>query len=320
MHEPVDRWLSLLRCPADGGTLGHDGAGPLVCDRCGSAYPVEDGICRFVGPGAGLDSPLKRQEMAARDAEAPGYDEMFSPRRNALDLPPCLNALAPRREDRVAEIGCGTGRLTLRFAHRVECVIALDFSWQSLRLLRERLPARARDKVVLAQADACAPPLAAGAFSKVACFDTLQHLPTPEARRQAVRAGARLLAPGGTFTCTAYHWSRQKRRAAARGEGDYTRKHGLHESGIPYWNFEEHELRELWGENGLRVDRVEGLTIGFRGAGLLGPLLVPVHRLLAPTRWGLARAQAILIRGRAAEGACPEERRGGAERATHGTA
>src|SRR5947199_694 len=81
---------------------------------------------------------------------------------------------------------------------------------------RHHLPASARPHALLVQADACRPPLAAGMFNKVGAFGLLHHLPTDDMRRQAVRAAARLLAPGGTFTAAVYHWSQQKRAAAAR--------------------------------------------------------------------------------------------------------
>lgn len=302
MSSSLADWSDLLRCPADGSELREDGPA-LNCPVCGSRYPSTDGIVRFVqADGApSLDHDEKVREMHARDADAVTYDGMFAQRELAVEVPPCLDALEAAPGDVVCELGAGTGRFTLRFADRVARVVALDFSLTSLELLRDRLGPARRAKVLLVQADACRPPLRRGAFDKVASFGMLHHLPDESLRNGVVRAAAELLRPRGTFTCSAYHWSRQKRAASARNEGDYVHKTGHHDSGIFYYNFEEPEMRGAWESAGLRVDRVRGLQIGFRGAGLLGPLQVPVNRLLAGTSWGIARSHMLLVRGRKPE-------------------
>jgi SAM-dependent methyltransferase len=298
MRLPLAPWLDLLRCPADGSELREQGAS-LRCVVCSACYPYADGIVRFVqADGAPpLDHELKMREMASRDAEAEAYDAMFDPRATAIEVPPCLDALAPAPADVVCELGAGTGRFTVRFADRVSRLVALDFSLRSLLVLRDRLTEPMRARTLLIQADACRPPLSRGAFHKVAAFDMLQHLPDADQRQQVVASAAQLLRPGGTFTATAYHWSKHKKKMAARGEGDYASKHGHHGSGIFYYNFEEPELSRAWESASLHVDRVRGLQIGFRGARLLGPLRVPMNRLLSGTAWGIARSHQLLVRG-----------------------
>lgn len=39
----LQAWADLLVCPACHGSLRED-TGRVTCDRCGSVYPVEDGI------------------------------------------------------------------------------------------------------------------------------------------------------------------------------------------------------------------------------------------------------------------------------------
>lgn len=298
MSHSLAAWLDLLRCPNDGGTLLEQEQ-VLACSSCGGRYPHAGGIVQFVqAEGAPpLDHELKRQEMDARDADAVTYDAMFDERALAMEVPPCLDALGASPGDVVCELGAGTGRFTLRFAERVSRLVALDFSLRSLLLLRDRLTGPTKERVLLIQADACRPPLARGAFHKVASFGMLHHLPSEEMRQQVVTAAARLLRPAGSFTCSAYNWSRQKQKAASRNEGDYVHKQGRHESGIFYYNFEESEMRRAWELAGLRVDRVRGLQIGFKGARLLGPLQVTANRLLSSTSWGIARSHMLLVRG-----------------------
>jgi ubiquinone/menaquinone biosynthesis C-methylase UbiE len=299
VSDSMTPWLDLLRCPTDGSPL-DEGPSLLKCPACAARYPFADGVVRFVQANGAppLDHEEKRREMAARDAEAEKYDAMFDERATAIEVPPCIDALAPEPTDVVCELGAGTGRYTVRYAGRVARLVALDFSLRSLLRLRDRLTESMRAGTLLIQADACRPPLARGVFNKVASFDVLQHLPDADARQQVATSAAQLLAPGGTFTATAYHWSKHKRNLAARQQGDYTSKHGHHESGIFYYNFEESELRRAWESAGLRVDRVLGLQIGFRGARLLGPLQVPVNRMLAATAWGIRRSRHLLVRGR----------------------
>ena len=297
MADSLAAWLDVLRCPADGSAL-REGAGALTCPACQANYPANEGVVQFVqADGRSLDHEEKVREMAARDAEAPVYDAMFDERTSALEIPPCIEALAPAPTDVVCELGAGTGRFTVRYAGQVARLVALDFSFRSLQLLRDRLPESARSRVLLVQADACRPPLAPEAFDKVASYGMLQHLPEEEMRAGVVRAASRLLRRGGTFTCSAYNWSKGKRKLAARGEGDYVHKQGHHRSGIFYHNFEVPELTRVWEAAGLRVDRLEGLQIGFRGAGLLGPMQVTVNRLLKGTRWGIERSHQVLVRG-----------------------
>ena len=180
----------------------------------------------------------------------------------------------------------------------VERVVALDFSLRSLLVLRRRMPKELQKKTLLIQADVCTPPLARRFFTKAVSFQVFEHLPSATARRQAASAVAELLAPGGSFTCTVYHWSKAKQRDAARGVGDNTHKEGFHDSNIYYYNFEEPELRAMLHAAGMQVEWTKGLVIALRGSRLLGPLLLPMNRLLSSTRWGIRRSHLLLARAR----------------------
>ena len=272
------------------------------CARCGDSWRAEEGVLRFVRAGS-LGSE-QSDELAVRDQQAAEYDESMPPMADSVEAPLGVAALGVRAGDAVAELGAGTGRYTRGYAGKARAVAALDFSMGSLLLLRAGLPAALRQRVLLVQADAGAPPLRPGAFDRSAAFNMVQHLPTPQQRLEVVRRGAALAKPGGPFVLTAYNWSLAKQRLAALGEGDYTRRDGFHESGVFYHNFDQDELRAIFAEAGLRVDRVQGLILGFKGGRLLGPLLAPFNRLVAGSRWCVARSHYILVRGvRREEGA-----------------
>lgn len=293
----LDHWLELLACPACGGGLRDESGTTLHCGACGKTLPVHDGIVRSLDLKTGdMTDRIKRQEIKARDDAAPDYGSDSPAWHDRLEVPASLRAMRPAAADDVAELGCGVGRVALRYLACVRRLVAVDFSLRSLLVFRERIPASLRDRILLVQADITALPLARGAFSKVVSFQVIEHLPSAEQRQRAVTGAGELLRPGGAFTLSVYHWSASKRRDAAHGVGDYGLKEGYHESGIYYYNFDEKEVLRMLNVAGLRAERMRGLFIPVRGASLLGPLVLPLNRWLATTRFGRRRAHLLLLR------------------------
>jgi SAM-dependent methyltransferase len=146
--------LHLLRCTRDAGNLilaaelqsGPIGVvqGLLKCTSCNAEYSIEDGIARLMHGDLTRED---QQEMAMRDsqnAQLPigsfipppsGWRSLLS---DLLEIPPHLDALRPAGR-RVLEIGCGDGRLTILLAQMGATVLAVDFSFNSLRVLGSRL-------------------------------------------------------------------------------------------------------------------------------------------------------------------------------------
>lgn len=305
-----ESWRTLLRCPADGGNLdgpAHvermlgDWTGELVCRECGAVYPVERGIARFVDVTARtmLDHPAMRDEMVARDRAASAYEKRFSATRNAIELVPCLRALDLDRAAVVAELGCGTGRVTRKYVLRVSSVVAVDFSLTSLRELRAELAPGMRERVLLVQGDMTALPLADAAFDRVASFQALEHLPTPELRLAAVQEARRIMVRSARVVVTMYHWSWWKQHEARRGRGDNTLKEGYHATEPPVYfvNFEVAEARALFAAAGVRVDSLAGLQLQLPLLSLLGPIAIPLHRALSRTELGIRHAHLLLVEG-----------------------
>jgi SAM-dependent methyltransferase len=105
-----------------------------------------------------------------------------------------------RRGTRVADVGCGVGRVTALLAELVGPeghVVGVDASGAQLALARQRLNGSGA-RVRLLQASATATGLPRGSFDLVYCRFLLIHLPEPERALAEMQA---LLRPGGLLVC-----------------------------------------------------------------------------------------------------------------------
>lgn len=240
--------FSPLRCPDDGSPLLAEGS-TAVCPACGRRCEPVDGIYPLLPSG---ETPRDvAAERAQRDREARQYDHLLALRLLSLvEIPLTLDPLRLTPADRVVDVGCGTGRLSLPLlAAGVECV-CVDHSLESLRVLRGKLPAGAR--VTLVQGDASRLPVCDGWATAVVSSQMLEHLPTPELRSTAVSEMARVLQPGGRLALTAY-WHAPLLRPVLQREG-------RHSGEIFFHRFERKELRRLLAPH-FRVDRLTGRLV-----------------------------------------------------------
>ena len=250
--------------------------GKLVCVGCGGEYPITDGIARLLPAHLNLPefapdnqdesdkckrskapehpntehrtperlntdaaaAELKRSEMAARDLQAEDYDKMrglalFS----KIEIPVTLAQMNLKPDDVLLEAGCGTGRMTPIFANRCASLVAVDFSFESLRRCQAKLKRAGITNVDLAQADVCALPFQSDAFSKLVSCQVLEHIPTPESRARMISELARVVETGGKIVLSAYQHSLFTRL--------FGQKEGQHDGGIYYYRFTRRELRDL---------------------------------------------------------------------------
>lgn len=240
-----DWQLAILVCPFDHGKLAllqH----ALRCTLCDRRFAVVDGIPRFVVHEMAAvheheEWRRKQTEMNARDQQAHLYDRLLglvfiSPVERRLTL----RALAGgrRRFGSLVEIGCGTGRMLQHLARLTEQVIGVDFSFESLRICRQRMEARGLwQQTLLVHADACHLPLADQAMDSAASCQLIEHLPSERLRHQFLAEMVRVLKPGGRYAVSGYHWS-----WLTRWNGH---KEGMHKGGIYYHRFTRNEFREL---------------------------------------------------------------------------
>lgn len=138
------------------------------------------------------------------DREAETFDEAAD--HGLLD-PECraawrelLLAFLPPAPARIADLGCGTGTLTLLLAEAGYAVDGLDFS--------PAMVSRARDKAghvaTFVEGDAAEPPLVAASYDVVLCRHVLWAMPSPAA---ALECWIRLLAPAGRLLLVEGNWS-----------------------------------------------------------------------------------------------------------------
>jgi ubiquinone/menaquinone biosynthesis C-methylase UbiE len=250
--------LPWLVSPDDGSPLtlkagsyedGELRSGTLT-DEAGRSYPIEDGIPRLL-PGALLDA--QRAEIAARDAQVEAYDAMSGLHAfGKVEIPMVLRRLQPQPSDRLLEAGCGTGRMTPALAGRVRELVAVDFSFESLRANAKKLQAAGIANVHLVQADLCRLPFASAVFDRIVSCQVLEHVPGDTARRTAVAELARVGRPQTTLVLSAYQHSPLTRL--------FGRKEGEHDGGIPFFRFTRSEFRETLS-TAFSVESVTGALV-----------------------------------------------------------
>ena len=207
----------LLACPACGGDLS---AG-WTCLGCGAGYDAPDGI-----PNLQLDGGDRVETVRAfyEAAPFPGYparDSLSSFRARAersrfaglLDRAIAGNA-------RIAEVGCGTGQMSLFLASADRLVIGADLSRAALRLGAAAAARFGLTGVHFVETDLHRSALRPGAFDVVYTSGVLHHTPDP---RAAFATVARLARPGGIVIAGVYNALARLpvrlRRAVARASG-----------------------------------------------------------------------------------------------------
>jgi SAM-dependent methyltransferase len=145
-------------------------------------------------------------EIASWDAEADAFDEpadhgLRDPavRRTWRDL---LLGVLPEPPALVADLGCGTGTLSLLLAESGYQVDGLDFSPRMIRLAERKAYGVAGVRFL--EADAFDPPLPEASYDVVLCRHVLWAMPDPAV---ALTRWLRLLDPTGRLLLVEGRWS-----------------------------------------------------------------------------------------------------------------
>jgi SAM-dependent methyltransferase len=139
------------------------------------------------------------------DAEAATFDDepdhgLANPDTRAAWLE-LLTTHLPPAPARIADLGSGTGTLSVLLAEAGYAVDGID--WSPEMVARARVKAAGRTGVTFTVADAAEPPLDAGAYDAVICRHVLWALPDQPA---ALERWIELLADGGLLLLVEGSW------------------------------------------------------------------------------------------------------------------
>jgi SAM-dependent methyltransferase len=189
----------LLACPACRGDLSAD----WTCLACGARFDAPDGI-----PNLRLAADSRTETVRAfyEAAPFPGYPERdslssFRARAGRSRFATLLDRAIPG-DARIAEVGCGTGQMSLYLASADRLVVAADLSRASLLLGAAAARRYGVRRIQFVEADLHRPALRPGAFDVVYSSGVLHHTPDPPAAFADV---ARLARRGGIVIVGVYN-------------------------------------------------------------------------------------------------------------------
>lgn len=233
-------FADLIACPCGEDLPPIDGRG-ACCANCGRSYRFSDGVlvCGQSEDPDGEDAALMSQEESVRDRQAELYDLVFGTSVPGLIESHWAHARIKELSRGTAlDVGCGTGRMTLRLAQNNRRVVSVDRSMASLRRCGRKLAERGlAERVLLVKSDVNAVPVRGKAVDLAVSTQVVQHLPSVALREGCVGEIARCVRPGGSFVVSVYEWS--------DGPNFNREKQGRHKGGISYFRFTSGELREL---------------------------------------------------------------------------
>ncbi len=128
------------------------------------------------------------------DAASEGYAERIAPFLMSKYAGALIHRLSVNPHHHVLEIAAGSGALTLKLAHKVNNLIAIDFSPKMLVILKRRLDAVGINNVQLVEMDGQSLQFADNVFDRVASSFALMLFPD---RKKGFSEIHRVLKPGG---------------------------------------------------------------------------------------------------------------------------
>jgi ubiquinone/menaquinone biosynthesis C-methylase UbiE len=126
------------------------------------------------------------------DRRARGYESGYTSRWRDPVQNASLSALELDRDDRVLDVGCGTGRASRAAAETAGVVVGVDLSPEMIERAQEFAGDAANVRFEVADIEQL--PFDDAEFTAVVCSNAFHHFPAPAV---AVKEMARVLTPGG---------------------------------------------------------------------------------------------------------------------------
>jgi SAM-dependent methyltransferase len=189
----------LLACPACRGGLSAS----WTCLACAAQFDAPDGIPNLrLRTGARTEVVRTFYEAAPFPGYPPGDNlSTFRLRAERSRFTELLDRAAPT-DARIAEIGCGTGQMSLYLARGDRVVVAADLSRSSLLLGATAAHRYGIERVHFVETDLHRSGLKTDAFDVVYSSGVLHHTPNP---RAAFAEVARLARKGGIVIVGVYN-------------------------------------------------------------------------------------------------------------------
>lgn len=193
MTEEQIRFLRCLSCN-DGTLRIEDGPSRLTCASCGTAYPVVNGVARFVqrehyAGSFGLQWNVHRKTQLDSYTGLPlSRNRLFQVTRWSEDL----------RGQTILEAGSGAGRFTEVLVSTGAQVLSFDLS---TAVDANYANNGSHSNLLILQADMSDIPVRPRSVDKVICLGVLQHTPDPAA---AFRRLTEHVRPGGELVVDVY--------------------------------------------------------------------------------------------------------------------
>ncbi len=121
----------------------------------------------------------------------------------------------PKGSSLCLDAGCGTGLSSTVLSSRCNLVVAADYSFNSLKILKQKKLCN----VVAVLADLTSLPFKDSVFDACVCANTLQHLKPDGPQKIAVAELHRVSKKNGILSCSVHHFSRCKRKSGWIKEG-----------------------------------------------------------------------------------------------------
>lgn len=249
----INSIIKYLKCVDCGNEELIKDAKGLKCPKCERRYLVNNSIFSMLPNEI---NKIKKNEIIARDKSSSKYDSKISKDYTSLLDTHCLyNKIDVK--DIALDLGCGTGRTTIKIANISKYVFAVDYSIESLEMLRKKSINTKINNIFYFQADINRLPFNSQAsFNFINVCDCIQHIPSFTLRENLINQIYSLLNKKGKLSITAYHYSKDKHIngviSKVEKPGEFG-KQGLHIGGIYYYNFTKDEFYTLISNGGFRI-------------------------------------------------------------------